>query len=170
MNAETRPVGATRSWLPAAVGLGLMTIAGWAFGLDWALALLVAAGLVTVFGLRRLPTTATDDGWPPAPDAGTDRGVRREVSRLSWSLHGYESRVERPSLLRLRAVAERRLSRRGLSLDDPADDAACRTLLGPGPYRTVTAAAASARRSEVTFDEFAATLDTLERLQEERPR
>ena len=170
MSAATRPVGAIRTWLPVAVGLVATTILGWAFGLDWALAVLVAAGLVSVFGLRRLPATATDDGWPPPPDAGTDRGVRREVSRLSWSLHGYESRVERPSLLRLRAVAERRLARRGLRLDDPADDAACRELLGPGPYRTVTAAAASARRSEVTFDEFAATLHTLERLKEERPR
>ena len=149
-----------RTLLLIASGLGALTFVGWAFGLEWPSALLVALGLVAVLGLRRIPATNHQEDWPPPPEVGFDRGVRREVTRLSWSLHGYESRVERPSLIRLRAVADRRLGLRGLHLDDPADGARCQALLGPLAHRVVTAGP----RAHVTFEQFAASLVALEDL------
>lgn len=137
-----------------------VTVIGWLIGLEPTPALLIALGVVAVLGLRRIPTTNRQEHWPPPPEASPDRGVRREVSRLSWSLHGYQSRVERPSLIRLRAVADRRLGRRGLHLDDPADADRCRAILGPLAYRMLTAGP----RAHVTFDEFTGSLRALEKL------
>ncbi len=154
-----RPV---RLLLAIGVGLAVATFAGWAFGLEWPSALLIALGLVAVFGLRQVPATNPDESWPAPPEAGSDQGVRREVTRLSWSLQGHESRVERPSLNRLRTVADRRLGALGFSLDDPADAAACRDLLGPLGHRVLTADP----RSLITFDEFAGALDMVEKLGE----
>lgn len=143
-----------------------VTVVGWLVGLEPTPALLIALGVVTVLGLRRLPSTNRQERWPQSPEANPDRGVRREVTRLSWSLHGYESRVERPSLIRLRAVADRRLGRRGLHLDDPADGGRCRAILGPLAFRVLTAGP----RAPVTFDEFADSLSALEKLTEQGDR
>ncbi len=163
MSADRGPGLSIRGLLLSTVALGAVTALGWLFGLAWPLALLVALGLVAVLGLRRIPATNPQESWPPPPEAGSDRGVRREVTRLSWSLHGYESRVERPSLIRLRAAAERRLAQRGLRLGNPTDEAGCRALLGPLAHRVLSAGP----RAHVTFDEFAASLTVLESLGEE---
>lgn len=160
---EPRTMG--RRLLPAAVVAVLVTVAGWAFGLGWGSALAVALATVAVVELRRTPQTDHDEGWPAPPDAASDHGVRREVTRLSWSLQGHESRVERPSLLRLRALADHRLGQRGLHLDDPTDADACRGLLGERAHQVLTAGP----RTQVRFEAFSATLAAVEKLTTAEP-
>lgn len=144
----------------AAIGLLTVSLLAYGIGLDWPEALLIGLTAVALLGLRRLPSTNANEEWPTRPDA-PDRGVRREVTRLSWSLQGYEDRVERPSLRRLRAVAAPRLRARGLDLDRPEDAEACRALLGPEAYAVVTA---GDRRIDVGFDAFRRALSVVEKL------
>lgn len=145
----------------AAIGLLTVSLLAFGIGLDWPEAVLIGLTAVALLGLRRLPSTNADEDWPMRPDAPDDRGVRREVTRLSWSLQGYEDRVERPSLRRLRAVAAPRLRARGLDLDRPEDAEACRALLGPEAYAVVTA---GDRRIDVGFDAFRRALSVVEKL------
>ncbi len=163
----SNPRGLSRETVVLAV-IGLIAIAvlAWAVGLEWPEAILVALSAVAVLGLRRLPVTNADDGWPALPDDADDRGVRRDVTRLSWTLHGYEARVERPSVRRLRAVAARRLAARGLDLESPADAEACRTALGETAYAVVNADS----RAQVDFDTFTEAVAAVEQLSPERLR
>jgi hypothetical protein len=152
---------------PSAIGwavgsLLVASISAWAIGLEWPEALLIGLTAAALLGLRRLPSTNSDEEWPPRADNAGDRGVRRDVTRLSWTLQGYESRVERPSLRRLRAVAVRRLAAQGLDLEQPADAAACRAILGQQAYEVVTADGQTA----VRFDTFTQAVTTVENLVE----
>lgn len=128
-------------------------------GVDLTHCVLLALSSLVVVQLRRLPP-AEDEEWPQRPADPSDRGVRREVSRLSWSLHGYESRVDHRSLTRLRAIAARRLRTAGIDLDDPADADRARDLLGPGSYAAVT----SDRATPPRYDLFARAVAAVEAL------
>lgn len=155
------PIGPTRETIVmAVVGLIAITALAWTIGLEWPEAIVVALSAVVLLGLRRLPVTSADDGWPARADDADDRGVRRDVTRLSWTLQGYEARVERPSLRRLRAVAVERLASSGLDLENASDAAACRSALGETAYAVVTADS----RAVVDFDTFTEAVTAIERL------
>lgn len=144
----------------AVVGLIAIAVLAWAVGLEWPQAILVSLGIVALLGLRRLPTTNADEGWPARQDDADDRGVRRDVTRLSWTMQGFQARVERPSLRRLRAVAVERLAVRGLDLEHPEDADACRSALGEVAYAVVNAEP----RAQVDFDTFTDAVTAVERL------
>lgn len=149
----------------AVVAAALATF-GWAVGLTWANAVATAVALVTIYGLRRVPSVNVEEAWRRRSDEQTDRGARREVARLSWSLRGYEERVELGTVLRLRRVAAARLASRGLSLERPADADDCRRLLGPATFSLLTDL--EARRPR--FADFTAAVGTVERLEQPEPR
>lgn len=150
--------------ISAGVTLLVCAAAAWAIGLEWPQAFLVGLSLVALFGFRRLPNTNPGEDWPVGAEEADDRGVRRDVTRLSWTLQGYEFRVEWPSIRRLRAVAVHRLARRGLDLD--ADVDACRDALGPTAYHVVTADA----RTHVRIEAFTEALTAVENLTERASR
>ena len=118
-------------------------------------------GLVTlVVGVVMVAGRAAEQNeWPDAEPEETV-GARREVSALTWSFFGVDGRVAEPAVRRLRAVAVRRLARRGVVLPnglrqrqarsdpappprtDPADDALqdeARALLGERAWTILTA-------------------------------
>ena len=117
------------------LGWGLLF---WAMGLDLGHAVVLAAALVALISLRHVPTINTDEGWPGEGEARSDVGARREVTRLSWSMQGYESRVQKQSVRRLHEIAVFRLGVRGLDLDDPRDYLACQSVLGERAYHVVS--------------------------------
>ena len=130
-------------------------------GLDLVHCLLLAVVAAAIVPLRAL-TAADDDGWPQHEDDRADAGARREVNRLSWGLHGFESRVDRRSLAHLRGIATRRLHRLDVDLDDPADADRARDLLGFDAYAAVTADPGAPPR----YDSFARAVVAVEQLTE----
>jgi hypothetical protein len=119
----------------ALLGCGLLL---WIMGLDVIHALALGGGLMALIGLRRAPAVNAHQDWPDPGDSRTDVGARREVARLSWSMQGYESRVQRQSVRRLTQIAAYRLGERGLDLDDPRDYLACQSALGESAYRVIS--------------------------------
>ena len=72
--------------------------------------------LALVVGIVSVAVDAGEDHLWPEPEPGELDGTRREISALTWSFVGREGRVAEPAVRRLRAVAARRLSRRGVVL------------------------------------------------------
>ncbi|MDN5770766.1 MAG: hypothetical protein L0H24_07725 [Microlunatus sp.] len=114
------------------------TLVLWAVGLDLLHAFVLAAVVVALAALRLAPAVDPSQGWPRVSDQRSDAGVRREVARLSWTMQGYEARVQRHSVRRLHALAAARLDERGMDLDDPRDYLGCQSALGTTAYRVVT--------------------------------
>lgn len=130
-------------WSPQTLGLTALGLLGWIvllwiMGLDLLHALALGAVLLALIALRRAPVVNTEQAWPELNDQRTDVGVRREVARLSWSMQGYESRVQRQSVRRLHQIATYRLGQQGLDLDDPRDYLACQAALGDRAYAVVS--------------------------------
>lgn len=121
-------------------GLGIVIIGGllWLLGVDLLHAFVLAAALAALNGLRHSPAVNLDQSWPTDMEMRADVGVRREVARLSWSMQGYEARVQRQSVRRLQAIASYRLGEQGLELDDPRDYLACQLALGERAYRVIS--------------------------------
>ena len=155
------PAGRTGPLVRGALLVAGVLALGVLVGLDGVHAVLVAAGTGVVLLLRRLPGGAADE-WPDRVTDPSDRGVRREVSRMSWGLHGYEGRVDRRAALRLHQLAARRLQRLGVDLDDPAQAPRARELLGDQAYAALTTGAADPPR----YDSYARAVTALERLGE----
>lgn len=150
-------------WRRAALA-GLGGLAGWGavlwiMGLDVLHAVVLGAVIVALIGLRRSPAVNGDQAWPVAGEARSDTGVRREVARLSWSMQGYESRVQRQSVRRLHAIAAFRLGEQGLDLDDPRDFLACQSALGEQAYQVV-----SEPDERPLYADFVATVRAVEKL------
>lgn len=156
MSGHRRPGTLAKTLAGLALTVGLL----WAVGLDLMHALILAAAAVAVVGLRNPPAVNTDQGWPADDDTRTDTGVRREVARLSWSMQGYESRVQRQSVGRLHRIATYRLAERGLDLDDPRDYLACQSVLGERAYSVV-----SEPEVRPLYADFEAAVTAVERLQ-----
>jgi hypothetical protein len=144
----------------AALAVGVF-LAALVIGLDLGHCLLLALAAVVLLLLRDTAVPG-DDGWPPHEDDRTDAGARREVDRLSWGLHGFESRVDRRSLAHLRGIATRRLRWRDVDLDDPGDAERARALLGADAYAALTADPAAPPR----YDSFARAALAVEQLTE----
>jgi hypothetical protein len=121
-----------------AIGLAVAGAVLWGMGLDPVHALVLGAALVALIALRKSPAVNNDQAWPDEVDSRSDTGVRREVARLSWSMQGYESRVQRQSVGRLHQIAVYRLGELGLDLDDPRDYLACESALGVRAYQVVS--------------------------------
>lgn len=147
------------SWVKALLLLGVVFGVTLVVGVDFVHCVLLAVGTVVVVQLRRLPE-ADEDDWPEREPGRSDRGVRLEVARLSWALHGFDSRVEHRSVERLHAIAARRLHARGVDLADPADVDRAQQLLGAGPYAALTSDPANPPR----YDAFARAVTAVERL------
>lgn len=130
-------------------------------GLDLMHCVLLAMATAALLPLRAL-STAGDDGWPEHEGDRADAGARREVNRLSWGLHGFESRVDRRSLAHLRGIATRRLHRLDVDLDDPADADRARDLLGADAFAALTADPGAPPR----YDSFARAAVAVEQLTE----
>ena len=117
------------------LGCGLLL---WFVGLDLIHSLALGAAVVSLIALRRAPAVNPHQDWPEVVDSRSDVGARREVARLSWSMQGYESRVQRQSVRRLHDIAAYRLGERGLDLDDPRDYLACQSTVGERTYRVIS--------------------------------
>ena len=121
---------------PGLLGWGLLL---WIMGLDVVHALALGAALVALIALRRAPAVNADQDWPDPGDSRSDVGARREVARLSWSMQGYESRVQRQSVRRLHEIAALPAGR---ALDSTwtirATTSACQSALGERAYRVVS--------------------------------
>lgn len=140
----------------AGAGLALLAVL---IGVDWLHCVMLGGVPLLVSAGRTLAGLGEDAPWPLPEGRFGDAGARREVARLSWALSAGEETVTSASVRRLRAVADGRLRSRGLDLDDPADEAACRELLGPG-YGVLTAP----RGVYVRYDAFRQAVGAVERL------
>ena len=153
--------GTVRSVLVAGLVFTLTLVVG----VDLAHCFLLAVATGVGLQLRELPGTE-DDGWPEREDERGDAGVRREVARLSWGLSGFESRVDRRTLAKLRGLAAHRLQQHGVDLDDASAADQARRLLGDQAYATLTSGPGSLPR----FDSFTRAVTAVEQLSERSPR
>ena len=144
--------------LALAAGVFLVALV---IGIDLPHCLLLAVAAAVLLPLRTIRESDAT-GWPEHEDDRADAGVRREVDRLSWGLHGFESRVDRRSLAHLRGIATRRLGWRDVDLDDPADAERARSLLGADAYAALTADPGAPPR----YDSFARAALAVEQLTE----
>ena len=115
-----------------AVGV-VLAVSGLPFGL-----VLLFAAVVAVGGA--LATAFVDPEEPTLPERPTllRGGARREVGFVAWSLRSTRGRVSPGASARLRSVAQRRLARQGIDLDDPADRLRAEAVLGARAYRVVS--------------------------------
>ena len=131
--------------------------AAWLVGLDPLKCLLVAIA-VALCGAFRLYSEYGDNArWPEQSDRSRDRGARREVARLSWTLQGYASQVDARSARRLRGLVAATMAELGADLERPEDVERCRRLIGERAYRTLA-------EDRPHYDEFVHVLDRLEQL------
>lgn len=137
----------------------------WIMGLDLVHALVLGAVATALIGLRHTPAVSSDHFWPDESGTRSDVGARREVARLSWSMQGYESRVQRQSVGRLHDIAAYRLGERGLDLDDPRDFLACQAALGERAYRVV-----SEPDQRPLYPDFVAAVAAVERIDQQESR
>lgn len=128
-----------------------------------ALQCLLLATAVTTVGATFLAVDQLDDdpALPPLLDSGDRSGTRRDVSRLSWVLAGYDNRVGRLPYLRIRAIAANRLAWRGIDLATAEGHEAARQFLGPQGYATLVDDAPEAPTERV-FVSCVALLETLD--------
>lgn len=136
-----------------------------AFGLGLGFSLtpwsaLVVAGAVGVVAMivARVQTDVEPD---PEPERRISRdGSRGDLQDLAWAMVGRDGRAGERALRRLREIARVRLARHGVDLDDPADDARLRELVGGRGLATLRRRTAPLPSvADLTF-----TLTVLERL------
>ena len=152
----------TAAILPAVV-FGLLLVAG----VDLVHCVVLASGVLLLLELRRLPDVDDGPSWPDRPGRIVDdRGVRREVAHLSWSLPGLHSRVDRRLVDRLRGIADGRLTAYGVDLRETADADRLQALLGDPAYRTLTIGL----WSRPSFAEFEHAVSAVERLADQGRR
>ncbi|WP_157487676.1 hypothetical protein [Leifsonia sp. Root112D2] len=120
------------------VALAAVIISGicWYIGMDTVHAITVALALLAI-GITVI--AVPDVELPPWDSAapGDGDGIRRDVTRLSWSLRMRRGVVPSAGLRRVHDVAARRLSGVGLDVDDPHDRNAIEALLGRSAYRVL---------------------------------
>ncbi|MCX7521642.1 hypothetical protein OSC27_05035 [Microbacterium sp. STN6] len=97
--------------------------------------------------------------WAPDDEEQPHEGVRRDVTRLSWSLRPGRAGIAAEGLRRIQSIADRRLGRLGLSLDEPTDRPAIEHLLGRRALHVLRPPGAPPRIAAV-----AACLDAIDRL------
>ncbi|MBA8794732.1 hypothetical protein FHX74_002351 [Friedmanniella endophytica] len=144
--------------------LVVVPVAAWLFGVALLQCVLVAAIGVTIGLAIRFRPRGEESVWSPETvDLARDRGARRDVARLSWSVG--DDQVGRALRIRLYELAERRLATRGLDLDEPGDREAIETLLGRDAVRVLDAELGRA----VPAHAFERAVAALERLDQPDP-
>ena len=119
--------------LSAALGIALGFVA-WYLGMDAAHAIGLGAATFAFAACLSALGEAADIAWAaPAPQPRL--GARRDLSQLGWSLGARGGRASPEGVRRLRLVAERALSFRGLDLEDRASDQELERLLGAEALR-----------------------------------
>jgi hypothetical protein len=131
--------------------------AAWLVGLDPLKCLLVAIAVALCGAFRLYVDFGDNASWPEQADRSRDRGARREVARLSWTLQGYASQVDARSARRLHGLVAATMAEHGLDLTRPEDAERCRRLIGERAYRTLAV-------DRPHYDEFVHVLDRLEHL------
>lgn len=131
--------------------------AAWLVGLDPLKCLLVAIAVALCGAFRLYAEYGDNARWPEQTDRSRDRGARREVARLSWTLQGHASQVDARSARRLRGLAAATLAEHDADLDRPEHADRCRRLIGERAYRTLAV-------DRPHYDEFVHVLDRLEKL------
>lgn len=126
-----RIVGSVVAGAALGVGIWLLGIEAWFAA---ALGCLLALVCVTWFVLSAEQTASAT--WPsraiePRP------GARTDVSWLAWAFRQNKGSVREQGLTAVRALAARRLARRGLDLGNPGDRDDIVALLGEDAYRTI---------------------------------
>ena len=123
-----------RRWVTAgAVSVGA-TVALMLFGLEpfFALSGGVLAGAVVLLAVVRGAEAVIEDG-PREQDATTTRGS--EISRLAWAFNPRTGVAGEIVSRRVRALLRRRLARRGIDVEDPAQRGRIDGLLGVGLWQ-----------------------------------
>lgn len=153
--------GRSLAW--ACAGVATLSTLAWVVGLDWLSAVLIGTALVLCLGLSRFREPASGRQCPLDDDEAADRGTRREVSQLSWTLHSFGVWVERSAVLRLQTVAATRLSRLGLDPATAVHAERIRALVGDSAYGVL----AAGPEVRVAADNFSAAVASVERLDRE---
>lgn len=86
-------------------------------------------------------------------------GARDETSELSWMLFSRDNAISFGGNRYVRLVAQRAVMAAGLNLEDPADQEACRKLLGPPVHTAVTS-----NKPDLTITDLEQILTTLENI------
>lgn len=131
----------------------------WAIGVNWILSLLIAGVGAAAVAILELPALAQEPTWP-VPEEHRRGGGRRELTNLSWMFTSRHGGIDPAALLRLRAIARRRLALRGIDLDAPADRERAIAALGQqGHAILLTEDAAALSHRQITV-----CIEALERL------
>ena len=129
-----RIVGSLVAGAALAAGIWLLGVDAWFAA---ALGCLLALVCVAWFVLAGAQTASAK--WPQRA-IEPRLGARTDVSWLAWAFHQNKGSVREQGLAAVRALAVRRLARRGLDLLDPCDRDDIVALLGEDAYRTITPA------------------------------
>jgi hypothetical protein len=127
----------------AAIAGVLIPVGAFAIGVSLVHSLLILGAVLAAGAILGLIDLADAPFWPELQE-GTRGGNRREIARLSWMLTSRRSDSDRDAILRLKAVASRRLAFAGIDLEDPADGARARAALGPSVHALLTEASGRA--------------------------
>jgi hypothetical protein len=133
-----RPTTGRRLLLEA----GLVLTAGTALavvGLDLPHALVLTAGALVLLVLYRRTRPVDDPEHHALPDRNR-HGARRDLSELTWAMHGNDGRVSERAHKRVLALAATALADQGVDLrsTDPAQQRASAELLGPKVHQQMT--------------------------------
>jgi len=144
--------------LSAVLGVALGATA-WYLGMDAGHAVGLGAAAFAFTACLSALGEAADVAWAvPAPEPRL--GARRDLGQLGWALGARGGRASPEGVRRLRSVAERALSLRGLDLEDRSADAQLEALLG----RQALALLRRGSGFEMRTSALAAVLDRLEAL------
>ncbi|MGF6824482.1 hypothetical protein M2317_003411 [Microbacterium sp. ZKA21] len=126
-----------RRWITAGVVMVGATVALMLFGLEplFALSGGVLAGAVVLLAVLRGAEAVIEDG-PRHEQSPATRGS--EISRLAWAFNPRTGVAGEIVSRRVRALLRRRLARRGLDVDDPAQAARIDGLLGVGLWQRLS--------------------------------
>ncbi|MGW6004919.1 hypothetical protein ACWFNS_03250 [Oerskovia enterophila] len=133
-----RPTTTRRLLLDAALVLTAGTALA-VVGLDLPHALVLTAGTLVLLVLYRRTRPGDDPEHHALPDRNR-HGARRDLSELTWAMHGNDGRVSERAHRRVLALAATALADRGIDLrsTDPAQQRAAADLLGPKVHQQMT--------------------------------
>ncbi len=131
----------------------------WFLGLDLIWCLIILLVIIAIGGCLEMPMDQLP-GWVPPTYRSGDRGARREVNRLAWTMDSRDDRVSSRAVFRVRTLASVRLARLGIDLAAPDDQQAAEAALGRFAYHVLVT---SAGRSP-TFTAYLRCVDAVEKL------
>ncbi|MBE7700372.1 hypothetical protein H9623_08650 [Oerskovia sp. Sa1BUA8] len=132
-------ITADRTLLPHAALLGTAGLLLALLGLDLPHTLALTTSALVLLVLYRRTDPGYDAEHHALPDVNRD-GARRDLSELTWAMHGSHGRVSERAHRRVRALAATALADEGIDLfsTDPAQAEAAAERLGPTVHRQMT--------------------------------